>query len=223
MARTMLICTFAFFAGAVAAAAPFFVAGRVAHLDEAARGEETMGPGVTTAFGLLLSPVGGIVAVLIAIRLVGRRKVRKRASALRFLDTYSIELGRRVSQMTASQRKSLLRDCIKRIPERVRSVPDVENAIRSFEEGEVLSPEELIALAETADAYFGKSMDAEALGDDENCDFFHRIGCALAGMKYLLRGHPLTDSIADDSLYYLTGAMDVELRRVMEGHSPRRG
>ena len=73
MAKIFLIATLAFFGGAIATAAPFFVAARQAHLDEAARGEETMGPGITTAFGLLVSPIGGILAVVIAIWLVRRK------------------------------------------------------------------------------------------------------------------------------------------------------
>ena len=42
--------------------------------DEAARGEETMGPGITTAFGLLAAPFGGLVAVLVALWIGKRRR-----------------------------------------------------------------------------------------------------------------------------------------------------
>jgi Trk-type K+ transport system membrane component len=73
MRKTLLICVFSFVAGAVATAAPFLIAGHFAHLDEAARGEPTMGPGITTFLGLLLSPIGGIVAVVVTLWLLRRK------------------------------------------------------------------------------------------------------------------------------------------------------
>ena len=66
MLRTVFICTLSFVAGAVLTATPFLIVAHFAHIDEAARGEETMGPGITTFLGLLASPVGGMVAALIA-------------------------------------------------------------------------------------------------------------------------------------------------------------
>jgi hypothetical protein len=77
MGKTLLICLLSFVAGAVATAAPFLVAGHFAHLDEAARGEPTMGPGITTFMGLLLSPIGGTVAVVIALWLLRRKKAHQ--------------------------------------------------------------------------------------------------------------------------------------------------
>lgn len=74
MAKTILICLLSFVVGAAATAAPFLIAGHFAHLDEAVRGQETMGPGITTFMGLLAGPVGGIVAVVIALWFVRRRK-----------------------------------------------------------------------------------------------------------------------------------------------------
>lgn len=74
MGKTILICLLSFVVGAAATAAPFLIAGHFAHLDEAARGEETMGPGITTFLGLLASPVGGIIAVVIALWLSKRKK-----------------------------------------------------------------------------------------------------------------------------------------------------
>jgi hypothetical protein len=73
MGKTLFIGLFSFVVGAVAAAAPFLIAGHFAHIDEAARGEETMGPGITTFVGLLASPVGGIVAVVIALWFLRRQ------------------------------------------------------------------------------------------------------------------------------------------------------
>jgi hypothetical protein len=67
MGKTLLIGLFSFVVGAAATATPFFIAAHFSHIDEAARGEETMGPGITTFVGLLASPVGGIVAVVIAL------------------------------------------------------------------------------------------------------------------------------------------------------------
>lgn len=74
MGKTVLICLLSFVVGAVATAAPFLIAGHFAHLDEAARKQETMGPGITTFMGLLASPIGGIVAVVIALWLLRRMK-----------------------------------------------------------------------------------------------------------------------------------------------------
>lgn len=73
MGKTLLICVISFIVGAVVTAAPFLSIGYFAHLEEAAREQETMGPGITTAFGLLASPVGGIVAVAIALLFVRRK------------------------------------------------------------------------------------------------------------------------------------------------------
>jgi len=54
-------------------AVPFLVAGHFAHVDEASRHQETMGPGILTAFGLIGAPIGGVVVVLIAVRLRRRK------------------------------------------------------------------------------------------------------------------------------------------------------
>jgi len=67
MGKTVLICLLSFVVGAAATAAPFLIAGHFAHIDEAARNEETMGPGITTFFGLLAAPVGGTVAMLVGL------------------------------------------------------------------------------------------------------------------------------------------------------------
>lgn len=75
MAKTLLICTLAFVAGAIATAVPFYLIGHFAHLDEAARKQETMGPAITMLFGFAMSPLGGIVAVAIALW-VRRQKKR---------------------------------------------------------------------------------------------------------------------------------------------------
>ena len=64
MGKTWTIYLLAFVIGAAATAAPFLISGHLAHLDEAARGEETMGPGMTTFLGVLAAPVGGAVALV---------------------------------------------------------------------------------------------------------------------------------------------------------------
>ncbi|MEZ5945195.1 MAG: hypothetical protein R3C18_27795 [Planctomycetaceae bacterium] len=74
MGKTALICLLSFVVGAAATAAPFLIAGHYAHFDEAARRQETMGPGITTFMGLLAAPVGGIAAVVIALWLLRRQK-----------------------------------------------------------------------------------------------------------------------------------------------------
>ena len=58
-----LIAVAAFTLGAVIAAAPFLVTAERLHADEASRREETMGPGITVAKGLVAAPIGGAVAV----------------------------------------------------------------------------------------------------------------------------------------------------------------
>lgn len=77
MGKTVLICLLSFVVGAAATAAPFLIAGHFGHIDEAARGEETMGPGITTFMGLLVSPIGGIVAVMVALWLLRRKKAKE--------------------------------------------------------------------------------------------------------------------------------------------------
>ena len=72
MIRRLVLFTLCFIVGAAITAAPCLISAHFAHLDEAARGEETMGPGITTALGLLAAPVGGAVALLIALWL-GKR------------------------------------------------------------------------------------------------------------------------------------------------------
>lgn len=79
MGKTILIYVAGFFVGAVATALPFMITGHFAHLDETARGEPTMGPGMTTFLGLVLSPFGGLLAVLILRLFVVRKShARKR-------------------------------------------------------------------------------------------------------------------------------------------------
>ena len=71
IARILLyICSFVL--GAVVVFVPFFVGGGMLHADETARGEPTMLPGIVTFLGLLLSPVRGVIALLIAIW-IGRK------------------------------------------------------------------------------------------------------------------------------------------------------
>jgi hypothetical protein len=67
MARTTLICVISFVAGAILTAAPFLISAHFANADELARGEQTMGPGITTFVGLLFAPVGGIAGLLIGL------------------------------------------------------------------------------------------------------------------------------------------------------------
>ena len=74
MVRRLVLLSLWFVIGATAAAVPFLVSGHFAHAAEAARGEETMGPGITTAFGLLAAPIGGVVAVLVAVWIERRRR-----------------------------------------------------------------------------------------------------------------------------------------------------
>lgn len=74
-----MLCLIAFVVGAVATAAPFLIAGHFANIDESARGEGTMGPGITTFMGLLASPIGGIVAVVVALWLLRRKKAKAEA------------------------------------------------------------------------------------------------------------------------------------------------
>lgn len=59
----MTIYVLSFLIGALAIAAPFLISGHLAHLDEVARGEQTMGPGMTTFLGILAAPVGGAAAL----------------------------------------------------------------------------------------------------------------------------------------------------------------
>jgi hypothetical protein len=66
-----------FIAGAVVTAAPFVICGTLDAADEAARGEPTMGPGITTFLGLLAAPFGGGVTVLVATLI---RRARSTAS-----------------------------------------------------------------------------------------------------------------------------------------------
>ena len=80
MGKTILICLLSFVVGAVATATPFLISGHFAHLDETARGEETMGPGITTFWGLLASPVGGIVAAVIVLWLLKRKEANTEPS-----------------------------------------------------------------------------------------------------------------------------------------------
>ena len=80
MIRRLVLLSLCFIVGAAITAAPCLLSGHFAHIDEAARGEETMGPGITTAFGLLAAPVGGVVAVLVALWL-GKRKRRPSESS----------------------------------------------------------------------------------------------------------------------------------------------
>ena len=60
--KRLFSCILAFAVGAVVTAAPFVISGHIDHLKERARGEPTMGPGLKTAMGLIVAPVGGVLA-----------------------------------------------------------------------------------------------------------------------------------------------------------------
>ncbi len=67
MVRTVLIYLVAFVVGAIATAAPLLISAHWAHLDEVARGQETMGPGITTLLALLAAPLGGVLTLAVVI------------------------------------------------------------------------------------------------------------------------------------------------------------
>lgn len=80
MGRTIVICLVAFLAGAVATAAPCIITAQDAHLEEAAKGQETMGPGITIVLSLCASPIGGLVAMLIALWFLKRKPASSSAA-----------------------------------------------------------------------------------------------------------------------------------------------
>jgi hypothetical protein len=142
-------------------------------------------------------------------------------SRLRFLDTYSLDLGNSIIEMSPAERRSLLIKCIQRIPDAVRNWPDVQTATKLFEEGAALPSHELGAMAEKADWYLAHALEAEELGDDAQVDHLHAVGCSLDGIKYLLRGGMLSEFVVDDCLYYLSRAMTDDLETVLaEGIPP---
>ncbi len=71
--RRVLLYMISFVLGAVVVFVPFYLRGHMLHADEMARGEPTMGPGIVTFFGMLLSPVGGVSGLLAAMW-VGRKR-----------------------------------------------------------------------------------------------------------------------------------------------------
>ena len=74
MIRSILIHAFWFAVGAIATATPFLVHANVMNADELARGEQTMGPGITIFLGLLAAPVGGTVVVIVCLWLERRKR-----------------------------------------------------------------------------------------------------------------------------------------------------
>lgn len=64
MLKKVALSLLCFLLGAIITATPFFILGHLGAADEAARGEPTMGPGITTFLGLLAAPLGGLVAVI---------------------------------------------------------------------------------------------------------------------------------------------------------------
>lgn len=69
MRKRIVISLAAFVIGAVATAAPFVLAGHRANLEETARKEPTMGPGITTMLGFVAAPFGGLIAAAVAWRI----------------------------------------------------------------------------------------------------------------------------------------------------------
>lgn len=66
--KRFVIYAGSFAMGALAVAGPMFVRASIIHLDETARHEQTMAPGITMFVGMLLAPIGGLLAVaLVAI------------------------------------------------------------------------------------------------------------------------------------------------------------
>ena len=76
MVRRFLLYICSFVLGAVVVFVPFCVGGGMLHADEIARGEPTMAPGIVVFLGLLLSPVGGVMGLFLAIW-IGRKKQRR--------------------------------------------------------------------------------------------------------------------------------------------------
>lgn len=78
MVKKVVVHTLAFVVGAIVIAAPFFVRAHLDHADELARGEQTMGPGLTTFLGMIVAPVGGVVAGLISLAISHGLAARKK-------------------------------------------------------------------------------------------------------------------------------------------------
>ena len=79
MVRRILLYICSFVLGTIVVFVLFFVGGGMLHADETARGEPTMLPGIVTFLGMLLSPVGGVIALLIAIWLGRERQGRQKS------------------------------------------------------------------------------------------------------------------------------------------------
>lgn len=62
--------------GALAVAGPMFLRASIIHADETARHEPTMQPGITMFFGLMLAPIGGLLAVVLVGVIRWRRNRR---------------------------------------------------------------------------------------------------------------------------------------------------
>ena len=71
--KRLAIVLLSFVVGALLSGAPCVISGYLAHAEEAARGEETMGPGWTTFLGLVAAPFGGAVAAAVAFWWTRRR------------------------------------------------------------------------------------------------------------------------------------------------------
>lgn len=72
--KAFLIHVVSFVLGSLAIAVPMFIRASMTHAEEAARHEQTMAPGITMFFGLLLAPVGGLLVM--SLMLIARR-IRK--------------------------------------------------------------------------------------------------------------------------------------------------
>lgn len=71
--KLLLIYTVSFALGALCVLGPMFVRASIIHAQETARHEQTMAPGITMFMGMLLAPLGGLLAIAIVAIVRNRR------------------------------------------------------------------------------------------------------------------------------------------------------
>lgn len=63
--KQFLIYAGSFVLGGLCVLGPMFVRASIIHAEETARHEQTMSPGITMFMGMLLAPLGGLLAIAI--------------------------------------------------------------------------------------------------------------------------------------------------------------
>jgi hypothetical protein len=110
----------------------------------------------------------------------------------------------------------LLEYCLTRVASHVLECPLVAQGLAAWRDGISVSAVVIAEMERSSHQEFEASREAELQGDEEEWVRSDQRASALAALVYIHRCSNLTASVVDDTLYYLTSAMDGDPKRDIE-------